>query len=116
MNLGHAVSRGIRVGLGSDIGAGRTFSMRRVVASAYDASLLSGTSATAESLLWRATRGGAMAMGFGASVGCLEPGFDADVVAIPAPDLDGPALLDFLAFNRDAGPVAACYVRGRRLR
>ena len=115
MNLDAPCQREIPVGLGSDVGAGRTFSMRRVVSSAYDAAQVSGAKVSAESLLWHATRGGAIAMGMATDVGCLEPGFNADVIAIRAPELTGSALFDFLSFYRDAGPVMACYVKGRRV-
>jgi len=115
MPLQAATSRGVRVGLGTDVGAGRTFSLRRVAARAYDAALLRGAPTSPEALLWLATRGGAEALGLGDRVGLLEPGFDADLCAIdlPAPSSRDP--LDALLFNLDAGPVRATYVRGRRL-
>ncbi len=116
MPLRQATSRGITVGLGTDVGAGRTFSLRRVVASAYDAALIVGAPAGPEELLWLATAGGARALGLADTVGRLAPGFDADVIAVPAPaGLEHAALLDRLVFRHDAGPVAATYVRGRRL-
>ena len=119
MPLRAPLERGLRVGLGTDMGAGRTFSMRRIVAGAYDAALLTGSATTAEALLWRATRGGALALGVGARVGCLAPGFDADVVAIDLPPRARAArseVFDALAFRRDHGAVAAVAVRGRLLR
>jgi len=116
MPLHAATSRGIRVGLGTDVGAGRTFSVRRVAARAYDAALLSGARATPESLLWLATRGGALALGLEDQIGLLEPGFDADLIAVDLPDTSDPRdPIDALLFNLDAGPVRATYVRGRRL-
>lgn len=117
MRLRAATERRVRVGLGTDVGAGRTFSLRQVMASAYDASLIVGAPVPAEELLWHATRGGAAALGLGAALGCLAPGFDADLVAIDAPELAADAaLFDALAFRRDAGPARAVYVRGRLLR
>ena len=116
MSLQAATSRGIRVGLGTDVGAGRTFSLRRVAARAYDAALLDGSPTNAQALLWYATRGGAVALGLGEQVGLLEVGFDADLIALerpPADDSRDP--FDALLFDLDAAPVRATYVRGRRL-
>jgi guanine deaminase len=116
MPLRKATSRGIRVGLGTDMGAGRTFSIPRVAASAYDAALLVKSQVEPEELLWRATAGGARALGLEDSVGHIAPGYEADLVAMDAPaHLAGRALIDWLLFRHDAGPVRAVYVRGRRL-
>jgi len=118
MQLHAPTSRGVRVGLGTDVGAGRSFSLRQVMAAAYDAALAVGAPVRPEALLWHATRGGALAMGLGEVVGCLAPGFEADVVALDVPDYvhGEAALLDAIAFRRDAGPVRATLVRGRVLR
>lgn len=116
MPLRRATERGLRVGLGTDVGAGRTFSLPRVAASAYDASLVAGAKVPPEELLWRATRGGAIALGLGAAIGRLAPGYEADLVAVDAPDLeDIGSLVDAILFRHDAGPVRATYVRGARL-
>lgn len=126
-SVGHGGSRGLRLGLGTDVGAGRTFSLRRVASSAYDATLMRETPVTPETLLWLATRGGAEAIGFGDRVGCLAPGFEADlaVVDVPGPSRDGPIrdgpirdagkdrLVDSLLFRHDASTVRATVVRGR---
>ena len=117
MPLAASLERGIRIGLGSDVGAGRTFSMRRIAASAYDASLLRTAPVTPEALLWLATRGGALAIGFGDRIGCLAPGFEADLVAI---DVDANRFenatdaqrIDTLLFDHDAPRVRATVVRG----
>lgn len=115
MPLAAALARGVRVGLGTDVGAGRTFSIRRTAAAAYDASLLCEAPVAPEQLLWLATRGGARALGK-LELGCLAPGFEADLVAIQAPrGLSHTALIDALLFRHDAGPVTATLVRGRVL-
>jgi len=116
MPLTRAAARGIRIGLGTDIGAGRTFSLCRVAAAAYDAALVVDARVSPEELLWRATTGGAKSLGLERVIGRVAPGFDADLVAIDAPETAaGPALIDHLLFRHDAGAVRASYVRGRRL-
>jgi guanine deaminase len=115
MPLAEALARGVRVGLGTDVGAGRTFSLRRTAAAAYDASLICGAPVPPEQLLWLATRGGARALGQ-LELGCLAQGYEADLVAIQAPtQLDKAALIDALLFRHDAGPVRATLVRGQVL-
>lgn len=117
MRLRAATERQIGVGLGTDVGAGRSFSLRQVIASAHDAAHMVGAPVPAEELLWHATRGGARALGLAEAVGCLQPGFEADLAVIDAPELHSPeALFDALSFRRDAGPARAVYVRGRLLR
>jgi guanine deaminase len=121
MQLRAALDRGLRVGLGTDVGAGRTFSLRRVAAAAHDAALIHAAPVAPQELLWLATRGGARALGHD-RLGCLAAGFEADLVAIDVPMLvDVPTnlplagLLDALLFRHDAGPVRATLVRGREL-
>jgi guanine deaminase len=118
MQLQAALDRGLRVGLGTDVGAGRTFSLRRVAAAAYDAALMHGAPVAPQELFWLATRGGARALGRD-RLGCLAAGFEADLVAIDVPVLPDIAplvgLLDALLFRHDAGPVRATLVRGREL-
>ena len=116
MPLARAAARGIRIGLGTDVGAGRTFSLRRVAAAAYDAALVVDARVSPEELLWRATTGGAQALGLAGVTGRIAAGLDADLVAVDAPPgLSGAPLFDHLLFRHDAGPARATYVRGRRL-
>lgn len=115
MPLRTALDRGLRVGLGTDVGAGRTFSVRRVAAAAYDASLLRGAIVGPQELLWLATRGGARALRQDDRLGCIAPGFDADLVAIDLPSPEATSVADALLFRHDAGPVRATVVRGRVL-
>lgn len=116
MPLRHALDHGVRVGLGTDIGAGRTFSIRRVAASAYDAALVCRQPVTPTELLWLATRGGSLVLGRGGRTGCIAAGYEADLVAIDVDDLtrqDTARVIDAVLFDHDAGPVRATMVRGR---
>ena len=114
MPLAAPRARGIRVGLGTDVGAGRSFSLRRVATAAHDAALLTGSVITGEQLLWLATAGGARALGLADRVGRLAPGHDADLVALDAPEaLSGPALYDHLIHRRDAVAARATWTAGR---
>lgn len=116
MPLAKALALGIRVGLGTDMGAGRTFSMRRVAAAAYDAALLAAEPVAPETLLWLATRGGAIALGQEQRTGCLAAGFEADLVAVDVPAATAAAdLVDALLFRHDSGPARATMVHGRVL-
>ncbi len=115
MSLADATARGVRVGLGTDVGAGRSFSLRRTCAAAYDAALLRGARVGAAEVLWLATVGGARALGLGEVVGRLESGFSCDLAAHEVPaGLDTGALYDHLAFRAEVGTVRNLYVRGRR--
>lgn len=86
MSLDHVMQRQILVGLGSDVGAGRSFSMRKACARAYDASRISGSAVTPSTLLWLATRGGALTLNR-SDLGVIEKGARADVVCIQPPPL-----------------------------
>lgn len=116
MRLGEALRAGVSVGLGSDVAAGRSFDLRRAIASAYDASLVVGDRVGPEELFLRATLGGARALGWSDAVGSLEAGKDADFVVLDAPSwVEGAqGALAHVAFASDLGRVRETYVRGVR--
>ena len=86
MPLATALNHELSVGLGSDVGAGRSFSLRKACARAYDASRITKSEVSPEELLWLATRGGALATGRADEVGCVAPGYEADLVCTRLPE------------------------------
>ncbi len=115
MQLEKARRRGISVGLGSDVAAGRSFEMRRAIAHAYDNALIVGEPRSPEELFTLATLGGAATLGIDHLVGSLEPGKDADfaVLARPRWASDEASSLRVATFASDVAPVERTYVRGR---
>jgi len=117
MRLRQPQRRSVAVGLGSDVAAGRSFSMRRAMASAYDNAMCLGTPVTAAALFEMATLRGAEVLGCADVTGSLEVGKDADMAVLPlrgtTADLD--QLLAELVFDSDDVAVQGVYVRGKRL-
>jgi len=117
MRLSEARSRSIPVALGTDVAAGRTFDVRRIMSSAYDNALCVGETPSLSELFRMATLGGAEALGLGAVTGSLEAGKDADFCSIELPAYVT-GLHDVLArvvFGSDTAEVRDTYVRGRRV-
>lgn len=81
-DLAAAESAGVRVGLGTDIGAGTSFSLPRMMAAAHDTAMLRGHPLDPVHGLYLATLGGARAIGLADRVGSLAPGHEADVVVL----------------------------------
>jgi guanine deaminase len=74
--------RPIHVGLGTDIGAGTSFSLLRTSNKAYKIAALNGTPITAFEALYLATLGGARSLGLEDRIDSLEVGREADIVVL----------------------------------
>ena len=82
------LEHGVRVALGTDVGAGTGLSMLKEGLMAYHGQMLTagGVRLAPAHLLWLATRAGAVALGLGDEVGDLSPGKSADFVLVRPPD------------------------------
>lgn len=78
MMLGHHV----KTGLGTDVGAGTSFSMFKTMAEAYKLSQLNGDPVSPAHLFYMATSGGAAILGLEDKIGSLEKGKEADFIVI----------------------------------
>lgn len=116
-------AQAVRVGLGSDVGAGPTLSILGVARAAWTVHTLNRGAATPEELLRAATVGGAEALGF-ADVGSLESGKAADFVVLDiakivppgAPSLESTEdLLSRLLHRAGRSAVLAVFVSGRKV-
>lgn len=77
-----ARGEGVRIGLGSDIGAGTSLSLMRTIDEAYKVCHLQGSPLAAPEALWLATLGGARAIRLDEKVGSLEVGKEADFLLL----------------------------------
>ena len=105
----------VPIRLGSDVGAGRTYDMRKIASRAYDASLLSGERQTPSELIWYATRGGAQCLDR-PDIGVIAPGYRCDLVGLSVPNVNqmsDEALLDAIIFRADEFPVQCVITDGQ---
>ncbi|MDE0456403.1 MAG: guanine deaminase [Chromatiales bacterium] len=116
--------RPVRIGIGTDVGGGTSYSMLHTLGEAYKVAMLGGRTPGAHELFHLATRGNAVNLGLDDEIGSLEPGRWADVVVLdPAatPVLEArhtlseslEDMLFALAVLGDDRAVRATYVAGR---
>lgn len=80
--LHRVLDAGVRVGLGTDIGAGTTPSLFNAMADAYKVQQIQGVSLSPFELWYLATLGGARALMLDDRTGSLEPGKSADFLVL----------------------------------
>ncbi|MBC7427760.1 MAG: guanine deaminase [Bacteriovorax sp.] len=85
-------SRPVKTGLGTDIGAGTSFSHLQTMNESYKVAQLSGYSLSSLRAFYLATRGGAESLYMEDKVGSIAPGMEADLVVL---DLKSTPLMDF---------------------
>lgn len=81
-DLAKADAAGVRVGIGTDVGAGTSFSMLRTLGEAYKVLQLNGQRLTAERAFYLATLGGARSLYLDERIGSFLPGREADFVVL----------------------------------
>lgn len=81
-NFTQAADHGIRIGLGTDVGAGTSFSMLHTAGVAYQAALMRGHRLDPLRALYLATAGSARLLRIENRVGALEVGQEADFVLL----------------------------------
>lgn len=124
-DLARLDAAGVRVGFGTDVGAGTSFSMLATLNEAYKVCQLTGAGLDPFRALHLATAGGAAILGLGDRIGALMPGMEADFLLLDpgatpllARRTAGTALADrlfALQMLGDDRAIHATYVAGRRL-
>jgi guanine deaminase len=84
--------RPVRVGLGTDLGAGTSFSIMATLNEAYKAAQLNGKKLSAGHAFYLATRGTANAMYIDDKIGSIAPGIEADLVIL---DLKSTPIIEY---------------------
>jgi guanine deaminase len=92
LDLGHVrdPERPVRVGLGTDVGAGTSLSMLKTLGAAYATAQSRGRSLSAPEAFYLATRGAARALYLEDRIGSLDPGLEADLIVL---DLESTPLI-----------------------
>jgi len=75
---------GVRTAIATDIGGGSSYSLLRTLDEAYKIQQLRGHRLPPIENYWQVTRGNAEALGLVDRIGTLEPGSDADIIALDA--------------------------------
>ncbi|MDX7950387.1 guanine deaminase [Lichenihabitans sp. Uapishka_5] len=118
--------RPVRVGLGTDVGAGTSLGQLATLNEAYKVAQMTGHTLSAAQAFWLATAGGAEALSLGDRIGRVAPGFEADLCVL---DLGATPLMRFrmpfcdtlddqlfaLMTLGDDRAVRATYVAGRKV-
>ncbi|MCQ4314158.1 guanine deaminase [Pseudomonas stutzeri] len=91
-DLAKVEGHGVRVGLGTDVGAGTSFSQLQSLNEAYKVMQLQGKKLDPFKSLYLATLGGARALYLDDRIGNLQPGKDADFVVL---DYKATPLIDY---------------------
>jgi guanine deaminase len=81
-DLRRAIAAGNRIGLGTDVGGGTSYSMLRTLGEAYKVQQLLGTSMHPAYALYLATLGGARSLYLDDRIGSFSPGRDADLALL----------------------------------
>jgi guanine deaminase len=84
--------RPVCIGLGTDLGAGTSFSQLRTLGMAYKVAQAHGRALTAAHGFWLATAGAAEALDLADTIGRVAPGFEADLAVL---DLKATPLLEY---------------------
>lgn len=87
--------RPVRVGLGTDVGAGTSLSQLQTLNEAYKVAALGGTRLDALRAFWLATLGGARALYLEDRLGRIAPGYEADLIVVD------PRATPFMAFRAE---------------
>ncbi|MEO1069813.1 MAG: guanine deaminase [Cyanobacteria bacterium J06638_6] len=87
----------VKVGLGTDVGAGTSFSLLQTASEAYKVAQLRGQKLSAFKSLFLATLGGAQALCLDDKLGSFDPGKEADFVVLD------PKATPLLALRNEAG-------------
>lgn len=74
--------RPVAVGLGTDLGAGTSFSILQTLNEAYKAAQFHGFPLSAAQAIYLATRGNARALGLDDRIGAIEAGMEADIAVL----------------------------------
>jgi guanine deaminase len=92
---------GVKVGLGTDVGAGTSFSQFQTMAAAYQVAQLQGQSLSAFQAFYLATLGGAKALSLDTHIGNFDVGKEADFVVLD------PQATPLMALRNPTMPVAS---------
>jgi guanine deaminase len=84
--------RAVRVGLGTDLGAGTSFSILATLNEAYKAAQLNSMKLTSGHAYYLATRGTAHSMYLDDKIGSIAPGMEADLVVL---DMKSTPIIDY---------------------